>query len=119
MSELFADQAADGGRARELLIDEWDEKINEDFPELQQEHVKGTFPNDRIHRSDKPHSGKQIIGRLFKGIPQHKEVMDRITGTRSSPSKLIHNSDQLKEQYPEKMLGEQIWRHRKLKDLGM
>ena len=58
--KLIADEAADEGRARELLA-AWDEQFNEDFPELQLEDIKGTFPNGCIHISHKPHSGKQIL----------------------------------------------------------
>ena len=38
---------------------------------------------------------------------------------RWSPAKLIHNSAQFQEQYKEMMQDGKIWRHNKLKDLGM
>ena len=113
INKLIADETADERHAHELLTDEWDEQFNEDFPELQQENIEGTSPKGRIHLSDEPHSCKQILSGLVNGIPQLKEGMDRIIRSRSSPSKLIHNSDQLNEQYSGKMLGEQIWRHRR------
>ena len=48
-----------------------------------------------------------------------KEVMDACVRKRWSPAKLIHNSVQFQEQYSDMMEAEQIWRHNKLKDLGM
>ena len=116
ISQLVADEAADEGRARELLVDnfDWDS-----VPDLHAEDVNNVLPNAYVHSIDKAHSAKRILQRNFNGIPQCKEVKDRMVQGRQSPAKLIHNSVQFQEQYSDAVVGEQIWNSRKLKDLGM
>ena len=116
ISQLVADEAADEGRARELLVDniDWD-----GVPDLRAEDVKDFLPNAYVHSIDKAHSAKRIIQRNFNGIPQCKEVKDRMVQSRKSPAKIIHNSQQFQEQYNDAVVGERIWNSRKLKDFGM
>ena len=113
---MVADEAADEGRARELLVDnfDWDS-----VPDLNAEDVNNFLPNAYVHSIDKAHSAKRILQRHFNGIPQCKEVKDRMVQSRKSPAKIIHNSQQFQEQYSDAVVGEQIWNSRKLKDLGM
>ena len=116
ISQLVADEAADEGRARELLVDtfDWDS-----VPDLHAEDVNNFLPNAYVHSIDKAHSAKRILQRNFNGIPQCKEVKDRMVQSRKSPGKIIHNSQQFQEQYNDAKIGERIWNNRKLKDLGM
>ena len=101
------------------MSDEWDPQFIYDFPELKLVTIRGTFPNGNVHMSDKPHSAKQILSRCFNGIKCINEVFHRMIRSRSSPSNMIHNSPAFQEQYSDQMLEEQIWRSKKLKDLGM
>ena len=116
ISQLVADEAADEGRARELLVDnfDWDS-----VPDLHAEDVNNFLPNAYVHSIDKAHSAKRILQRNFNGIPQCKEVKDRMVQSRKSPAKIIHNSQQFQEQYSDAVIGDRIWNSRKLKDLGM
>ena len=116
ISQLVADEAADEGRARELLSDNFDWDI---VPELNADDVNNFLPNAYVHSIDKAHSAKRILSRTSNGIPQCKEVKDRMAQSRKSPAKLIHNSQQFQEQYNDAAVGERIWNSRKLKDLGM
>ena len=118
-SDRLADEVADECRARELLSDEWDPQFNDDFPELKLDSIKGTFPNGRIHISNKPHSAKRILSPCLGAIKCINEVFHRMIRSRIPPSKIIHNSPAFQEQYSDQMLGEQTWRSKKLKDLGM
>ena len=116
ISQLIADEAADEGRARELLVDnfDWDS-----IPDLHAEDVNKFLPNAYVHSIDKAHSAKRSLQRTFNGILQCKEVKDKMVQSRKSPAKIIHNSVQFQEQYSDAVIGEQIWKSRKLKDLGM
>ena len=114
--QLVADEAADEGRARELLTDDvaWD-----DSPDVNVNDVKQCLPNAQTRYADKAQSSKRILSRLWNGIPACKDVMDRMIRTRKSPAKIIHNSVQFQEQYTEAMVGERSRTNKKLKDLGM
>ena len=116
ISQLVADEAADEGRARELLSDnfDWDS-----VPDLRAEDVNNFLPNAWVHSIDKAHSAKRVLQRSFNAIAQCKEVKERMVQSRKSPAKIIHNSQQFQEQYSDAVVGERIWNNRKLKDLGM
>ena len=119
VSQLVADGAGDEAKARELVSDEINEDIIKQLPLLNLERVNQFFPNAQVHSIDKAHSGKRMLARLFNGIPQLQEVLDMCVRKKWSPAKLIHNSEQFQQQFSDLMTGEQLWRHRKLKDLGM
>ena len=119
VSQLIADGASDEARARELVSDEIKEDIIQQLPLLNLERIHQYFPKAQVHTIDKAHSGKRMLSRLFSGIPQLLDVLDMCVKKKWSPAKLIHNSDQFQEQFSDLMVGEQIWRHHKLKDLGM
>ena len=55
INQLVADEAADEGRARELLVDnfDWDS-----VPDLHAEDVNNFLPNAYVHSIDKAHSAK-------------------------------------------------------------
>ena len=119
VSQLIVDEAGDEAKARELVSDEINEDIIKQLPLLNLERVNQFLPNAQLHSVDKAHSGKRMLARLFTGIPQLQEVLDVCVRKRWSPAKLVHNSKQFQEQFSDSMSGAQLWRHRKLKDLGM
>ena len=85
-----------------------DEQVIEEFPSLNLDSIKKFLPNATLHSTDKPHSCKRMLSRLYNGIPQLKEVMDMCVRKRWSPAKLIHNSVQFQEQMSDVMEAEQI-----------
>ena len=102
-----------------MVSDENKENIIKQLPTLDLERVNPFLPKAQLHSVDKAHSGKRMLARLFTGIPQFQEVLDMCVRKRWSLAKLIHNSEQFQEQFSDFMSGEHMWRHRKLKDLGM
>ena len=102
-----------------MLSDKIDVKLKAQFPQLCLNEIVGLFPNANLHLADKAHSGKRLVSRVFSGIPVMNEVNIRFITSRRSPSKFIHNSEQFHQQYSEQVLGEHIWKDKKLKDLGM
>ena len=65
VSELLADEAKDEGKARELVSDEMDEQLIEDFPSLNLDSIKKFLPNATLHSTDKPHSCKRVLSWVF------------------------------------------------------
>ena len=119
VSQLIADGAGDEAKARVLVSDEIDEDIIQQLPLLDLDRIHHFFPKAQVHTIDKAHSGKRILSRTLTGIPILNDVLNMCVKKRHSPAKLIHNSEQFQEQFSDLMVGEELWRHHKLKDLGM